>query len=43
MIAAERRGDSSGVAELAELANAFYRLKYESSIALYVKQYPIFG
>jgi flavin-dependent dehydrogenase len=43
MIATDRRGDSSGVAELAELANAFYRLKYESSIALYVKQYPIFG
>ncbi len=29
--------------ELVELANAFYQLKYESSIALYTKQYPIFG
>ena len=36
-------GDAKEFAELTELANSFYRLKYESSIALYVNQYPIFG
>lgn len=40
----ESRADASEkLAELTELANAFYRLKYESSIALYAGQYSIFG
>jgi flavin-dependent dehydrogenase len=43
MIAADHAGDAERVSLMAELGNAFYRLKYESSLALYVKQYPIFG
>jgi flavin-dependent dehydrogenase len=39
----ETSRETSRFTELTELANAFYRLKYESSIALYANQYPIFG
>ena len=36
-------GEGGKLAELVGLSNAFYKLKYESSIALYANQYPIFG
>ncbi len=39
---AEAKNDGR-FAELVELANAFYRLKYESNIGLYARQYPGFG
>ena len=34
---------SSKLAELVDLANGFYRLKYETQLAVYTNQYPIFG
>jgi len=43
LIMTERAGNPEAWAQLNELANAYYRLKYESSLGLYVKQYPIFG
>jgi flavin-dependent dehydrogenase len=43
LVLADREGDTARGAALTELANAFYRLKYESSLGLYVKQYPTFG
>jgi hypothetical protein len=43
MIVAERSGDAKRFAEVTELANAFYKLKYEQSLAVYVHQYPTFG
>ena len=34
---------SSKLVELVDLANEFYRLKYETQLAVYTNQYPIFG
>lgn len=44
----EERGKSSAapgakVTELVDLANRFYRFKYETQLAVYTSQYPIFG
>jgi flavin-dependent dehydrogenase len=43
MIVADFDGDAARFTEMVELGNAFHRLKYESSLALYVGQYSIFG
>jgi flavin-dependent dehydrogenase len=43
IIVADMKGDSATAGELSTLANDFHKLRYESSLALYVKQYPIFG
>jgi hypothetical protein len=37
------KGRGAELAERAELYNAYYRFKYESTIRLYIKLYPIFG
>jgi flavin-dependent dehydrogenase len=43
MVLADRARETEKVAMLSELANDFHKLRYESSLALYVDQYPIFG
>jgi flavin-dependent dehydrogenase len=43
LILAERSGDREAWTTLNALANAFHTLRYESSLGLYVKQYPTFG
>jgi flavin-dependent dehydrogenase len=43
LILTERGGDAAGLAERAEVYNAYYRFKYESTLRLYAKLYPVFG
>lgn len=43
LILADLDGRAAELPERAELYNAFYRLKYEATLRLYSKLYPIFG
>ncbi len=43
LILADFDGKKDEMAERVEVCNAFYRLKYESTLRLYAKLYPIFG
>ncbi len=43
LILADFDGRKGELAERAELYNAFYKLKYEATLRLYAKLYPIFG
>jgi hypothetical protein len=43
MMTKDLAGDAAGFAERVEIANTFYRFKYEATIRLYAKLYPVFG
>ena len=43
MILSELDGDAKALAEKTEAYNAYYRFKYESTLRLYAKLYPMFG
>src|SRR5262249_8264387 len=43
LILTEIDGDSAALREKVEAYNAYYRFKYESTIRLYIKMYPVFG
>jgi flavin-dependent dehydrogenase len=43
MILSDADGDASALREKAEAYDAYYRFKYESSLRLYAKLYPVFG
>ncbi|MDB4994495.1 MAG: hypothetical protein JWM74_1927 [Myxococcaceae bacterium] len=43
MIASDLAGDAAAFAEKVEIANTFYKFKYEATIRLYAKLYPVFG
>jgi flavin-dependent dehydrogenase len=43
MIGADLAGDPRAFAERVDVANAFYRFKYEATLRLYAKLYPVFG
>lgn len=43
LIASEIDGDRAAFEEKAKLYDAYYRFKYESTLLLYAKMYPVFG
>jgi flavin-dependent dehydrogenase len=43
MILSDADGDAAALAEKTETYNAYYRFKYETTLRLYAKLYPVFG